>query len=90
MTNIELQAAHSSIAANNEIISFLSKKDKVDWDERRYEIAKTVLPQCIATCNEILRASGKLTRETLGKTVAYMAVEYANTLIEELKKHETK
>ena len=40
MTNIELQTLN---AVKNAAIKYASQKDGIDWEQRRYEIAKDVL-----------------------------------------------
>lgn len=40
MTNIELQTLS---AVKNAAIKYASQKDGIDWEQRRYEIAKDVL-----------------------------------------------
>jgi hypothetical protein len=45
MTNIELQAANAQISMNREVVNHLTS---IDWEQRRYEIAKDVLCGMIA------------------------------------------
>ena len=61
------------------------QQDKIDWEQRRYEIAKTMLP-CITTlcCNA---------REDKGVDITECvddAVRFADMLIEEIKSREIK
>ena len=62
----------------------------IDWEERRFEIAKTILPYCCQTSKEILLAGGALKDggSTFPQKVAYQAVMFADELINELKRHE--
>ena len=52
---------------------------KIDWEQRRYEIAKTMLP-CVTT----------LRFNTIGDCSVADAVMFADMLIEELKSRECK
>lgn len=72
MTNIELDEKRSSIKANNAITSKLTT---IDWEQRRYEIAKDVLAA-------VLNAKSYYPQE---KEAAELAVIYADALIKELK-----
>lgn len=60
----------------------------IDWEERRYEIAKTVLPKML----DWLTASGTINSEAIEDNRAVRnAVFFADALIAELKKtNETK
>lgn len=65
-------------------------KEGIDWQQRRYEIAKDVLPCIIETSRQILMSGSKLCEDDKGKTVpeicSSVAVDYADALITELKK----
>ena len=50
---------------------------EIDWERRRYEIAKTIMTAAIHYDNFIINYS---------KSFANAAVKYADALIEELKK----
>lgn len=55
----------------------------IDWEERRYEIAKTVLPKML----DWLTASGTINSEAIeGNRAVRNAVFFADALIDELKK----
>lgn len=43
MTNIETDVARSTIRMNKAVADHLQE---IDWEQRRYEIAKEVLPYC--------------------------------------------
>jgi hypothetical protein len=60
----------------------------IDWEERRYEIAKTVLPKML----DYLTASGTISQDAIEDNRATRnAVFFADALIAELKKtNETK
>lgn len=73
MTNIELQAANAQINMNREVVNHLTK---IDWEQRRYEIAKDVYCTLLERSND-------------GQTYfqkAENAVSRADALIEALKK----
>ena len=55
------------------------------WDKLRCQAAITVLPQCIATCNEVLMRGGALQEGSIVRQVSKMALQYADGLIAELK-----
>ena len=62
---------------------------KIDWEQRRYEIAKEMMPYCAVDFTELLH-EGAVNEKWNGKTiyqiVAENAVLYADALIKELKK----
>ena len=62
----------------------------VDWEQRRYEIAKEMLPYVAETTRSILASGHGLGDEAEGKTVpevcASSAVVFADALIAELRK----
>ena len=66
-----------------------------DKEQMRYEIAKEVFPQAIENAIMVLRSGGlamtedgarTLTFDTMPKYAAYLAVSYADELINALKK----
>lgn len=64
---------------------------KIDWEERRYEIAKVMMPQVTVLIMDVLNrgqrvegASGK----TIMQVVAERALWYADALVEALKTEE--
>lgn len=63
---------------------------KIDWEQRRYEIAKEMLPYTAETSRSILMSGHGLGDDAKGKTLtevcASSAVSFADALIEELKK----
>lgn len=62
----------------------------VDWEQRRYEIAKEMLPYAAETSRSILMSGHGLGDDAKGKTLAEVcalsAVSFADALIEELRK----
>lgn len=86
MTQIEADVARSTLRTNNAITRYVSE---IDWEQRRYEIAKEILPFCCKTAKEILELGRSLGDEYQGMTMAQVvsksAIKYANALIEELK-----
>ena len=66
----------------------MKDQNQVDWEQRRYEIAKEILPYCCQTSKEILNTGGTLYNEgdTFAQKVANQAVTFADELIKELKK----
>lgn len=64
--------------------------DAIDWEQRRYEIAKTILPYCTETTRTILMSGHGIGDEYAGKTipeaVSEQAIQYADALIAELMK----
>ena len=75
MNQIKMDVARSQIRANKAIASLA----EVNWEQRRYEIAKEVLP-VLAEINE------RKDKPDLECWVARCAVDYADALIAELKK----
>ena len=61
----------------------------IDWEQRRYEIARTVLPYCAETTRTILMSGHGIGDQYAGKTipdaVSEQAIQYADALIERLK-----
>ena len=72
MTNIELQAANAQISMSREVVNHLTS---IDWEQRRYEIAKDVY------CTLLEQRDG-LTHHQKAEN----AVLRADALIEALKK----
>lgn len=62
----------------------------IDWEQRRYEIAREILPSIAENILNILQSGGSLGEEVAGKTVAEISaidtLRYTDALIEELKK----
>lgn len=77
MTVIEKQYMDAVIAINRRM-----QKNEIDWEQRRYEIAKEMMPVAYQESRNILLRGG-----TVGyDDVAQAAVEFADMLIAELKK----
>lgn len=72
MTQIEMDVARSTIRKNKAVVKHY---EEIDWEQRRYEIAKDALVAMI---------SGKSSAPTANAVVSH-AIAYANTLIERLK-----
>lgn len=66
----------------------LKDKHDIDWEQRRYEIAKEMMPYCARELIDVLNSGGK-NEEWVGKTIQQIASEsavgYADALIERLK-----
>ena len=90
MTGIELEVANSTIR-KNEAVAY--KLENIDWEQRRYEIAKEMMPQVFHELTQLLQAGTKV-EGVAGKTpmevTAERAVWYADALIAELKKGKEK
>lgn len=72
MTKIEMEAMEAVIGIRKEI----AKANEIDWEQRRYEIAKDIYP---IACHDINPSESK-------EAPAKAAVELADILIAELKK----
>ena len=86
MTRIEQMTMESIQSMNRKI----KDQHDIDWEQRRYEIAREILPYCCETSKEILLAGGKLECEgkTMAEKVAHQSVMFADALIERLKRKE--
>lgn len=62
-------------------ISFFTRKKEIDWEQRRYEIAKDYF---------VKYSHSPLHQYDSKEEIAEHAVKYADTLIVELKKEKTK
>lgn len=60
-----------------------SNKHKIDWEQRRYEIAKECLPTVYQIALEIAQKTGIVEKP---KNIIAVAVDLADVLIENLKK----
>lgn len=69
----------------------MKDQHEIDWEQRRYEIAKEVMPYCAKSIIDALN-SGCRNEEWAGMTIAQItsesAVGYADALIERLKRKE--
>lgn len=83
MTNIEMDVARSTVRMNKAIADHLQE---IDWEQRRYEIAKACMPKCLENATTVLMKGGALPFNAPAETVAKNAIKYADALIEELKK----
>lgn len=72
MTKIEMEAMEAVIGIRKEI----AKANEIDWEQRRYEIAKDIYP---IACHDMTPSESK-------EAPAKAAVELADILIAELKK----
>lgn len=64
---------------------------KVDWEQRRYEIAKSAMNGILSDENQVDFACSEVTykeheKPTIPRTIARYAISCADSLIEELKK----
>lgn len=80
MTTLEIQAANAQISMSRDVSDILDNlkvnhPTSIDWEQRRYEIAKDVF------CNHMLDSQVPTTESKV-----QIAVELADKLIEELKK----
>lgn len=74
MTNIELRFFESAI-------HFFTRKKKIDWEQRKYEISKEILPEMVKHYFEY-RSSSQM---DVGKRAVEDAISIADTMIEQLK-----
>lgn len=74
LTKIEMQYMDAVIGIHKEMRK--ANDREIDWEQRRYEIAKTIYP---IACHDMNPKAGKA-------EPAKAAVELADLLIEELKK----
>lgn len=86
MTVLEQRTMESVCSINRK----MRDQHDIDWEQRRYEIARDILPYCCETSKEILLAGGKLDGEgkTMAEKVAHQSVMFADALIERLKRKE--
>lgn len=79
MTKIEMEAMEAVIGIHKE----LARQNEIDWEQRRYEIAKECLPTVYQTALEIAKKTGVIEKP---KDIVAVAVDLADLLIENLKK----
>ena len=82
MTNMEI-LTHQAIQS---IADKMRDQKEINWEQRRYEIAKNVF--CTLLGNQDVLRSAAINHQT--RRVAMSAIDLANLLIEELKKYPTK
>lgn len=65
-------------------IELVGEQIEIDWEQRRYEIAKEMLSSCAISVNSSQKdwMNGK----TYQEASAILAINYADAIIEELKK----
>lgn len=78
MTKIEMQAMDAVIGIHRE----MKKANEIDWEQRRYEIAKEMMPVAYKESRNILLRGGCVDNND----IAEAAVEFADMLIVELQK----
>lgn len=78
MTKIEMQAMDAVIGIHHE----MKKANEPDWEQRRYEIAKEMMPAAYQESRNILLRGGHVGYND----VAEAAVEFADMLIAALQK----
>lgn len=72
----------------NEELDFIS--GNIDWEQRKYEIVKTVIPISIERQYEVLKKANELGyRHDYVKESIEWAVDFANTLIKKLQDEHT-
>ncbi|PJI24383.1 hypothetical protein CTM59_09690 [Prevotella intermedia] len=79
MTNIEIL----TLQAIQSIDCKMRDQHEIDWEQRRYEIAKECLPTVYQTALEIAKKTGVIEKP---KDIVAVAVDLADLLIENLKK----
>lgn len=79
MTNIEIL----TLQAIQSIDCKMRDQHEIDWEQRRYEIAKECLPTVYQTALEIAKKTGVVEEP---KDIVAVAVDLADVLIENLKK----
>ena len=77
MTKIEMQAMDAVIGIHRE----MRKANEINWEQRRYEIAKEMMPVAYQESRNILLRGGNIDDQDIAKA----AVIYADLLINELK-----
>jgi hypothetical protein len=84
MTAIEQRTMEAVQSINRK----MRDQKSVDWEQRRYEIARDILPYCSETSKQVLLSGGKLDTEgdTFADKVATQAVMFADALISKLLK----
>ena len=79
MTGIELESLTLAKAAAKKYLN-----DKIDWEQRRYEIAKELMPHFLSLW--LPDKDGKWEVRHNKEMAAKESVSYADALIEELRK----
>ena len=86
MTQIEIQTMNAVQSVNRK----MRNQNETDWEQRRYEIAKGILPYCAETTRELLMRGIPLGDEykdlNMPQAVAKHSVMFADALIQELRK----
>lgn len=72
MTKIEMETMDAVIGIRRE----LAKANEIDWEKRRYEVAKALYPMVLE----------KTPEECLPSSVAITCIGFANVFVKELKK----
>lgn len=78
MTKIEMQAMDAVIGIHRE----MKKANEPDWEQRRYEIAKEMIPVAYQVSRNVLLLGGKVDNNDIVET----AVDFADMLIAALQK----
>ena len=79
MTKIETEAMEAVIGIHKELV----KANEIDWEQRRYEIAKECMPTVYSIAVDVAKRKGDIMKP---QYIASVAVDIADVLIEELKK----
>lgn len=90
MTQIEMDVARSAFRKNKAVAEYFESQNEIrnciDWEQRRYEIAKEMMPVIYKVSRQIILRGGEVQYNDVPKA----AVEFAEMLIEELQKDLTK
>lgn len=78
MTKIEMQAMDAVIGIHRE----MKKANEPDWEQRRYEIAKEMMPVAYQVSRNVLLRGGKVDNNDIVEA----AVNFADMLIAALQK----
>lgn len=85
-----MEVACSAFRKNKAVAEYFENqnetRNRIDWEQRRYEIAKEMMPIIYKVSRQILLRGGKVEYYDVPKA----AVEFADILIEELQKESTK
>lgn len=84
IVEVERYGADGSCTVFRNYEEIVEAEDTIDWEQRRYEIAKEILPNAAIA----VKADPKewMNGMSYPKASAILAINYADALIEELKK----
>ena len=84
MTRIEQMTMDAIKSMNRK----MKDQHEIDWEQRRYEIAKEMMPYCVKSISDTLNSgcgNGKWAGKTIAQIASESAVGYADALIERLR-----